>query len=119
MKVFKFGGASVNSADAVRNMAQIVQNHLDDEPLVVVVSAMGKTTNLLEKIVPCDNGAPAGCRQELRQQLADYHLTIANSLIPNDQTLVDKIQTLLHQLDDTIDTLSHPVTLTTTTATTR
>ena len=52
MKVFKFGGASVNSADAVRNMAQIVQKHLESEPLVVVVSAMGKTTNLLEKLVP-------------------------------------------------------------------
>ena len=52
MKVFKFGGASVNSADAVRNMAQIVQGHLSSDPLIVVVSAMGKTTNLLEKIVP-------------------------------------------------------------------
>ena len=52
MKVFKFGGASVNSADAVRNMARIVQNHLESEPLVVVVSAMGKTTNLLEQLVP-------------------------------------------------------------------
>ena len=40
MKVFKFGGASVNSADAVRNMAQIVQSHLEPgKPLVVVVSA--------------------------------------------------------------------------------
>ena len=52
MKVFKFGGASVNSADAVRNMAQIVQSHLESEPLVVVVSAMGKITNLLEQLVP-------------------------------------------------------------------
>ena len=56
MKVFKFGGASVNSADAVRNMARIVQMHLEAEPLVVVVSAMGKTTNLLEKLVPTENG---------------------------------------------------------------
>ena len=41
MKVFKFGGASVNSADAVRNMAHIVQKHLESAPLVVVVSAFG------------------------------------------------------------------------------
>ena len=51
MKVFKFGGASVNSADAVRNMATIVKEHTT-EPLVVVVSAMGKTTNNLELLVP-------------------------------------------------------------------
>ena len=105
MKVFKFGGASVNSADAVRNMAQIVKNHLESQPLVVVVSAMGKTTNLLEKLVPCDNGAPASCRQELRQQLEDYHLDIAKSLIPNDGTLVTKVLDLLHQLDTTIHSL--------------
>ena len=106
MKVFKFGGASVNSADAVRNMAQIVQNHLDDEPLVVVVSDMGKTTNLLEKIVPCDNGAPASHRHDLRQQLENYHLDIVKTLIPNDETLVNKVLDLLHQLDNIIHSLS-------------
>ena len=51
MKVFKFGGASVNSTAAVRNMAEIVGAY-KDEPLVVVVSAMGKTTNMLEQLVP-------------------------------------------------------------------
>lgn len=106
MKVFKFGGASVNSADAVRNMAQIVKNHLEPEPLVVVVSAMGKTTNLLEKLVPGDNGATASSRHELRQQLENYHLDIVKSLIPNDETLVNKVLSLLHQLDHTIDSLT-------------
>ena len=51
MKVFKFGGASVNSPEAVRNMADIVRSYSDDS-LVVVVSAMGKTTNKLEQLVP-------------------------------------------------------------------
>ena len=51
MKVFKFGGASVNSVEAIKNMAHIVADHLD-EPLVVVVSAKGKTTSLLERIIP-------------------------------------------------------------------
>lgn len=103
MKVFKFGGASVNSADAVRNMAHIVQNHLESAPLVVVVSAMGKTTNLLEKLVPgiaSDNEHKA-----LRQRLEDYHIDIVKSLIPNDKSIVNKVYTLLHQLDSTIATL--------------
>lgn len=102
MKIFKFGGASVNSADAVRNMAQIVKTHLESEPLVVVVSAMGKTTNLLEKLVP----GCTGPLHELRQQLEDYHLDIAKSLIPNDETLIANIQNLLHQLDQTIASLT-------------
>ncbi len=103
MKVFKFGGASVNSADAVRNMAHIVQKHLESAPLVVVVSAMDKTTNLLEKLVPgitSDNEHKA-----LRQRLEDYHIDIVKSLIPNDKSIVNKVYTLLHQLDSTIATL--------------
>ena len=97
MKVFKFGGASVNSADAVRNMAQIVQKHLESTPLVVVVSAMGKTTNLLEKLVP-------GCSditstKVLRQQLEEYHREIASSLMPENKEVQHKIDTLLSNLD--------------------
>ena len=49
MKVFKFGGASVKSAEAVKNVGQIVRKY--DDNLAVVISAMGKTTNLLETLV--------------------------------------------------------------------
>ncbi|WP_421876237.1 aspartate kinase [Marinoscillum sp.] len=49
MRIFKFGGASVKDADGVRNLAKIVCQY-PDQPLVVVVSAMGKTTNALEII---------------------------------------------------------------------
>lgn len=49
MKVFKFGGASVKSAEAVRNVASILNRYRDEHP-VVVVSAMGKVTNALEEL---------------------------------------------------------------------
>ena len=98
MKVFKFGGASVNSADAVRNMANIVAAHLGDEPLVVVVSAMGKTTNLLEKLVPAPGQQEADLRQQ-RQQLEAYHRDIAAALMPGNDGLQRKIDTLLADLD--------------------
>ena len=97
MKVFKFGGASVNSADAVRNMAQIVQKHLESEPLVVVVSAMGKTTNLLEKLVP---GIACDDKTALRQQLNDYHRSIASALMPDNKDVQHKIDALLKSLDN-------------------
>ena len=50
MKIFKFGGASVKDAQAIRNVGAIIQNHSKDR-IFVVVSAIGKTTNALEKIV--------------------------------------------------------------------
>ena len=49
MKVYKFGGASVKDASGVRNLKEIVAHAGDD--LMVVVSAMGKTTNALERLV--------------------------------------------------------------------
>ena len=102
MKVFKFGGASVNSAEAVRNMAQIVKSHLEpDEPLVAVVSAMGKTTNLLEKLVP----GVSDDTHELRRQLEEYHLNIYNELIPCHNDNKNLVLDLLHKLDGTLASL--------------
>lgn len=79
MKVFKFGGASVNSAAAVRNMATIVSQRLDGA-LTVVVSAMGKTTNMLEQLVPGVH--PASEHESLLAQVRDYHYTIVRDLFP-------------------------------------
>src|SRR5690242_15349569 len=50
MKVFKFGGASVNSLERIKNVGQIIKQY-NKEPLMVIISAMGKTTNALEKVV--------------------------------------------------------------------
>jgi aspartate kinase len=49
MKVFKFGGASVSNVERIKNVGSILKNYVG-EKLVVVVSAMGKTTNALEKV---------------------------------------------------------------------
>ncbi len=53
MKVFKFGGASVKDAAGVRNLAKVL-SHFPDDDLLIVVSAMGKTTNALEEVVWAD-----------------------------------------------------------------
>jgi aspartate kinase len=50
MKVFKFGGASVKDSKGVKNVATILQSYTG-KPLIIVISAMGKTTNALEKIL--------------------------------------------------------------------
>ena len=53
MKVFKFGGASVKDAAGVRNVAKVL-SHFPNDDLLIVVSAMGKTTNALEEVVWAD-----------------------------------------------------------------
>ena len=49
MKVYKFGGASVRTADGVRNLASIAA--AESDRLFIIVSAMGKTTNALERLL--------------------------------------------------------------------
>ena len=50
MRVFKFGGASVKNAEGVKNLVSVL-SEMGHENTVVVVSAMGKTTNAFENIV--------------------------------------------------------------------
>lgn len=78
MKVFKFGGASVNCSAAVKNMTAIVRTKLE-EPMVVVVSAMGKTTNALEKLIP---GVATDAEKGFNEIKA-YHYEIAEGLFHN------------------------------------
>ena len=50
MKIFKFGGASVKDSDGVKNLVKIL-NYLGQQQTLIVISAMGKTTNSLELLV--------------------------------------------------------------------
>lgn len=81
MKVFKFGGASVKDAAAVRNMTAILKLFSTEE-LVVVISAMGKTTNALEKVTSAyfSDAAEAFKNLEIVKQ---YHLELMEDLFPD------------------------------------
>lgn len=113
MVIYKFGGASVRNADAVRNLAKIVSQY--PRQLVIVVSAMGKTTTALEELVKLYvdgwfNAEGKASRKPLTEapddsQMADienwhhfknrafekleeikkYHLEIVNNLFPDTQ----------------------------------
>ena len=75
--VHKFGGASVKDAKAIRRIGELLRTHLsDEEQALVVVSAMGKTTNALEAILE----APLREREELWQSLVSAHLGVAHAL---------------------------------------
>jgi len=89
MKVFKFGGASVKDPAAVRNVAFIVSQHTG--PLLIVVSAMGKTTNALEEIFRLrSTGQPY---ETPLQACLDYHLEIIKELF---STGSEEVYTAVH-----------------------
>ncbi|MBR5678082.1 MAG: aspartate kinase [Paludibacteraceae bacterium] len=80
MKVFKFGGASVKDANGVRNLESIVRQTDVQDGLMIVISAMGKTTNALERVVEfLDTGKE---EQALSQwvDIIDFHVAIMKEL---------------------------------------
>jgi aspartate kinase len=80
MNIFKFGGASLKNADGVKNIAKIIKEETNKE-LLVVVSAMGKTTNALEQIVTLAQ-SKKNYEKELNQ-LKAYHTELAGALFAN------------------------------------
>lgn len=80
MKVFKFGGASVNSVERIRNLAAILQ-HYPAEKLLVVISAMGKTTNALEKVAEAFYAGKKEESLQLFEQVKQQHLSTAKYLL--------------------------------------
>lgn len=81
MQVFKFGGASVKDASAVKNVAEVLKKHAL-KPTVVVISAMGKTTNNLEELVN-SYFYKKGNSEQVLQKIKDYHFGILNELFSN------------------------------------
>ncbi|MBK5279166.1 MAG: aspartate kinase [Bacteroidia bacterium] len=93
MRVFKFGGASVKNAAALRNVASILSSQKD--PLLVVVSAMGKTTNTLELI------ASASEKQTLSREiniLRSYHHEIIDLLFDKADGVQPTLEKLFNQI---------------------
>lgn len=104
MKVYKFGGASVSNAESIRNVVRIVRHEC--EPLVVVVSAMGKTTNALERVVnfAYSNNLEEAFREV--EQIRDYHYSIAQNLFPTGHTFLQhKVALLLGEVKNLVHTM--------------
>jgi len=81
MIVFKFGGASVKTSGGILNLAHIVESF--KEPLVIVVSAFGKTTNSLEKIH--DQAYKNQSFEAEFNNLNEYHTTILKELFQQEK----------------------------------
>lgn len=97
MQVFKFGGASVKDAAGIVNLAEIVSK--DKGYLVIVVSAFGKTTNALERVLKLwmeGNGSYTGNLNEIYS----YHASVANSLFPGDNSIKGAVDISFSRLEE-------------------
>lgn len=97
MKVYKFGGASVRNGDGVRNLLKIIGEEKD---LFIIVSAMGKTTNALEKVFEGLQKGDKKLSMEHITALRDYHAEIIDDLwhAPKQLPQVDALFAELEQV---------------------
>jgi len=80
MRVFKFGGASINNIERIKNTGNIIKDQADQK-LLVVVSAMGKTTNALEKISEAYFDNRKDDALTLFEQVKKNHLEVVKFLL--------------------------------------
>ena len=96
MKVFKFGGASVKNPEGIKNLLSLVRKS-NDERLIVVVSAMGKTTNALEAIIDYyfqNKSKP----DRLILELYQYHKEILDELFEDNHEIFKIIKSYFEKL---------------------
>ena len=79
MKIYKFGGASVRSAEGVANLCRIVKG--EQGALFIVVSAMGKTTNALELVLEDFIGGNTASALDRLHEIEQYHREIMAGLL--------------------------------------
>jgi aspartate kinase len=97
MKVYKFGGASVKDATGIRNLAKIVSTESDN--LVIVISAFGKTTNALEKVLRAWLNGEEKCKA-LLDEVYEEHLLIIDELFSTFSEVKEKIDISFARLKD-------------------
>ncbi|MDH5367027.1 MAG: aspartate kinase [Cyclobacteriaceae bacterium] len=105
MKVFKFGGASIKNSYAILNMVKIIKCYKND-PLVIVVSAIGKSTNLLEELLNLSLK-----NESLQTQLdyfKNYHIEIINEL-SSKEPLAIKVNKWFERLEELLTSNSKTV----------
>jgi aspartate kinase len=96
MNVFKFGGASVKDAEGVRNVARVLGQFPDDD-LLIVVSAMGKTTNALEEVVHAhQDGRDA---RALIAPLRAAHADALHAVAPDDPASAKQLAASFSELE--------------------
>ncbi|QRM88947.1 aspartate kinase [Lacinutrix sp. WUR7] len=107
MRVFKFGGASIKDADGVKKLVETLQTVGYDNTLIVV-SAMGKMTNALEKVIDKYYNDKAALQSAI-QEVKKFHNEILLDLFPNENHVVfTKVSSLLDALDSFFKTNKSP-----------
>lgn len=96
-KVFKFGGASIKDVESIKNVGEILQSYKNDD-LVVVFSAIGKVTNMLEVVVEQYVKQTAKANDAL-QKVKDFHADILGELFDENHEIYNEVNNLFVEIE--------------------
>ncbi len=96
-KVFKFGGASIKDVESIKNVGEILQSYKNDD-LVVVFSAIGKVTNMLEVVVEQYVKQTAKANDAL-QKVKDFHADIVDELFDENHVIYNEVNNLFVEIE--------------------
>jgi len=105
MLVFKFGGASVKDANGMINLANVVKKYTDNQ-LLIVVSAMGKTTNALEKLTKA-YVEQADDLHAIYENIKQYHYNIIAELFEPSNPVFNEVANTFVEIDWMIEDEPH------------
>ena len=97
--VFKFGGASVKDASAISNVVAILERY-NTQNILLVVSAMGKTTNNLEHAFEAFIEKDAQAFKTRVETIKKYHISIVDSLFEHNTPLREEIESIFNQVEN-------------------
>jgi aspartate kinase len=105
MLVFKFGGASVKDAAGIINLGKVVSLYAD-KPLLIVVSAMGKTTNALEKLTKAYVDGSDNLH-DIYEEIKAYHYTILSEIFEANDPVFNEVANTFVEIDWVIEDEPH------------
>ncbi len=106
IKVFKFGGTSIKDAISIKKITSILKDYSSDD-LVIVFSAIGKVTNMLEDLV--EEYMSKNISTELKlQSLKDFHTNLMQELFDHDHSVFDEINNFFVEIEWIVEEKPNP-----------
>jgi len=99
--IYKFGGSSLKNAANIKLVTKIISENKEDD-MVIVFSAMGKVTNMLEEVVNSYFNKQKKVRNLLKK-VRDFHVSLANQLFNKNDKVFDEINNLIVEIEWIID----------------
>jgi len=102
MKVFKFGGASVKDANGIKNLSKIVKEYSDNSIIIIVVSAIGKTTNAFENLLSSYLKSMPDIMTAY-QPIKDNHYNIVKELFISQHPIYKKLDKIFCEIESLLE----------------